>query len=81
MCNGTNTGKSLITAWAVNWFTPCFPNLSFFQLMSQGGLPENPGRNYFHVNNKVLELQMLTSVYTHAHFEYQLRINFICMHC
>ena len=27
----------------VIWFTPCFSNLSFFQVTAQGGLPENPG--------------------------------------
>jgi len=32
-----------ITSRAVIWFTPYFPNLSFFQLTAQGGLPENPG--------------------------------------
>ena len=32
-------------------------------------------------NNKVLQLQMVICVYTHAHFRCQLRINLIYMHC
>ena len=36
-----------MTARAIIWFTSYFPNLSFFQLTAQGGLPENPGTIFY----------------------------------